>query len=115
MFSNPRQVAPPGIEPGTYRTISESLYQCVTLPPFYYLQSCSFGTRFAVAVFNHPGILLDIDQSVMSKIVTNIGDLAVYEKVALTLMLSPLNAFINRSPALLPMDLTLTQRILGAN
>ena len=33
MFSNPRQVAPPGIEPGTYYTISESLYQCATLPP----------------------------------------------------------------------------------
>ena len=33
MFSNPRQVAPPGIEPGTYSTISESLHQCATLPP----------------------------------------------------------------------------------
>ena len=32
MFSNPWQVAPPGIEPGTYRTISENLYQCATLP-----------------------------------------------------------------------------------
>ena len=32
MISNPRQVALPGIEPGTYRTISESLYQCATLP-----------------------------------------------------------------------------------
>ena len=28
--------APPGIEPGTYRTMSESLYQCVTLPPWWY-------------------------------------------------------------------------------
>ena len=37
MFSNPRQVAPPGIEPGTYRTISESLYQCAKLPNFNFL------------------------------------------------------------------------------
>ena len=51
----------------------------------------------------------------MPKIVKNIGDLAVCEKVALTLMLYPIISLINRSPALLTMDLTLTQRILGAN
>ena len=50
----------------------------------------------------------------MPKIVKNIGDLAVCKTVALTLMLYPVISPINRSPALLTMDLTLTQRILGA-
>ena len=36
MFSNPQQVASLGIEPRTYRTISDSLYmyQCATLPHY---------------------------------------------------------------------------------
>ena len=41
MFSNPWQVDPPGIEPGTYRTMSKSLYQCVTLSPWW----CNWSKR----------------------------------------------------------------------
>ena len=41
-------------------------------------------------------------------------DLAMCRKVGLTLMLYPVISLINRSPALLQMDLTLTQKITGA-
>ena len=51
----------------------------------------------------------------MPKIMKNIGDLVVCEKVALILMLYPVISLITQNPALLPMDLILTQRILGAN
>ena len=51
----------------------------------------------------------------MPKFMKNIGNLAVCQKVALTLMLYPVISLINQSPALLPMDLTLTQKILGTN
>ena len=54
MFSNPRQVAPKGIEPGAYRTISESLYQCATLPQTYGCKKTSVDqTLDAHHVHNH--------------------------------------------------------------
>ena len=50
----------------------------------------------------------------MTKTLMGSDDLAMFRKVGLTLILYPVISLINQSPALLPMDLTLTQKITGA-